>query len=153
MWSTRPEMAGSEMETTIPSGEISSARLVGPFALRPPKRNTRPSLSGTTHAFAIAARNRSENIEDMIANPPDLLVVDRESEYFDTPNFDWLAFMAEDPAWAAVFDDYAYVGKSNEWESALLTAGIDEIFHQHHDEARSSSAHQQPQAPHVPDHP
>ena len=29
----------------------------------------------------------------------------------------------------------AYVGKSNEWESALLTAGIDEIFHQHHEEA------------------
>lgn len=64
---------------------------------------------------AIAARNRSENIEDMIANPPDLLVVDRESEYFDTPNFDWLAFMAEDPAWAGVFDDYAYVGKSKRY--------------------------------------
>ena len=64
---------------------------------------------------AIVARNRSDNIEDMIANQPQLLVVDRESEYFDTPNFDWLAFMAEDPAWAGVFDDYAYVGKSKRY--------------------------------------
>ena len=29
----------------------------------------------------------------------------------------------------------AYAGKSNEWESALLTAGIDDDFHQFHDEA------------------
>ena len=29
----------------------------------------------------------------------------------------------------------AYVGKSNEWESALLTAGIDDIFYKFHDEA------------------
>lgn len=64
---------------------------------------------------AIAARNRSDNIADMIANQPELLVVDRESEYFDTPNFDWLAFMAEDPAWAAVIDDYSYVGKSKRY--------------------------------------
>ena len=64
---------------------------------------------------AIAARNRSDNIEDMIANQPDLLVVDRESEYFDTPNFDWLAFMAEDPAWAAVFDKYQYAAKTKRY--------------------------------------
>lgn len=64
---------------------------------------------------AIVDRNRSENIADMIAGKPDLLVVDLESEYFDTPRFDWLAFMAKDPAWAAVFAQYRYADKTKRY--------------------------------------
>ncbi len=33
----------------------------------------------------------------------------------------------------------AYTGKSNEWESALLTAGIDDAFYQFHDEANEAN--------------
>jgi putative flippase GtrA len=64
---------------------------------------------------AIAAKNRSENIADMIAHKPDLLIVDRDSDYFDTPRFDWLAFMAEDPDWAGVIDDYQYAGQTKRY--------------------------------------
>lgn len=55
---------------------------------------------------SIAARNRSDIIRDMNRARPALLIVDRNSGYFDKPGFDWLAFMAEDPAWPAVFADY-----------------------------------------------
>jgi putative flippase GtrA len=58
---------------------------------------------------AIAGRNRSDNIADMIAHRPDLLIVDLDSDYFDVERFDWLAFMAEDPAWAPVFAEYRQV--------------------------------------------
>jgi putative flippase GtrA len=61
---------------------------------------------------AIIDRNRSDNIADMIAHRPELLIVDLDSEYFDTPRFDWLAFMAEDPEWPRVFADYRYYGES-----------------------------------------
>jgi putative flippase GtrA len=64
----------------------------------------------------IADRNRSDNIEDMIAYKPDLLIVDRYSGYFDVERFDWLAFMDEDPAWAAVFSQYAMVGYSQRYD-------------------------------------
>lgn len=63
----------------------------------------------------IADRNRADNIADMIAHKPDLLVVDLDSDYFDTPRFDWLAFMAEDPAWAGVFDEFRYAAKSKRY--------------------------------------
>lgn len=33
----------------------------------------------------------------------------------------------------------AYVGKSNEWESALATAGVDEEFHKHFEEANEAT--------------
>jgi hypothetical protein len=65
---------------------------------------------------AIADRNRSDNIADMIAHSPDLLIVDRYSGYFDVQRFDWLKFMAEDPDWAAVFDKYKLVGYSQRYD-------------------------------------
>lgn len=65
---------------------------------------------------AIAARNRSDNITDMIAYKPDLLIVDRYSGYFDVERFDWLTFMAGDPAWAGVFDQYQLVGNSQRYD-------------------------------------
>lgn len=55
---------------------------------------------------AIAARNRSDNIADIQRNLPTMLVIDKLSGYFDVPRFDWLLFMAQDPAWATVFNDY-----------------------------------------------
>ncbi|MDM7931860.1 hypothetical protein [Tabrizicola sp.] len=64
---------------------------------------------------AIADRNRSENIADMIAFEPELLIIDRDSEYFDEPRFDWLGFMSEDPAWAGVFEDYQEFGSSKRY--------------------------------------
>jgi putative flippase GtrA len=70
---------------------------------------------------AIVDKNRSENIEDMITHEPDLLIVDRDSDYFDTPRFDWLAFMAEDPAWAAVFAQYRYAGQSRRYQYYFRT--------------------------------
>ena len=33
----------------------------------------------------------------------------------------------------------AYTGKSNEWESALLTAGVEDTFHEFHDEANEQT--------------
>ena len=65
---------------------------------------------------AIADRNRSDNIDDMITYKPDLLIVDRYSGYFDVQRFDWLKFMAEDPAWAAVFSRYNLVGHSQRYD-------------------------------------
>lgn len=58
---------------------------------------------------AIAARNRSDNITDIDRRKPELLIVDLDSGHFDKPRFDWLAFMAEDPAWAGVFAPYRQV--------------------------------------------
>ena len=60
----------------------------------------------------IASRNRAANIADILRMKPDLLIVDRNSGYFDQPGFDWLAFMAEDPAWAPVFADYREIGRN-----------------------------------------
>lgn len=54
----------------------------------------------------IAARNRSDRIDDLVERQPDLLIVDRNSGYFEQADFDWLAFMAEDPTWAAAFAPY-----------------------------------------------
>lgn len=60
----------------------------------------------------IASRNRRDNIADIAKSRPDLLIVDRNSGYFDTPRFDWLGFMAADPDWAPVFADYRQVAIS-----------------------------------------
>lgn len=60
----------------------------------------------------IAARNRSDNIADIARARPDLLIVDRNSGYFDRPGFDWLGFMAKDPGWEKVFADYRQVASS-----------------------------------------
>ncbi len=62
---------------------------------------------------AIAARNRTANIRDISRLRPDLMIVDRNSGYFDKPGFDWLAFMAEDPAWSDVFASYHQVAVSS----------------------------------------
>jgi len=62
---------------------------------------------------AAAARNRADNIADILQNRPGLLIVDRSSGYFDRAGFDWLAFMAEDPAWPPVFADYRAVAQSD----------------------------------------
>lgn len=56
----------------------------------------------------IAARNRSDNLDDIATRVPDLLVIDRRPGHFDRPGFDWLAFMRGDPRWAAVFAAYEY---------------------------------------------
>jgi putative flippase GtrA len=63
----------------------------------------------------IADRNRSDNIADIITGRPELLVVDLNSNYFDMPHFDWLAFMAEDPDWTAIFDQYRYEGQTERY--------------------------------------
>lgn len=68
---------------------------------------------------AIAVRNRSDNIADMVANMPDLLVVDHDPRYFDAPVFDWLAFMAKDPAWAAIFNEYRLFASSERFDYYL----------------------------------
>ncbi len=61
---------------------------------------------------AIAAMNRADNLADIATAHPDLLVLELRPGYFDTPGFSWEAFMAEDPAWAGVLDDYTEVGRS-----------------------------------------
>jgi hypothetical protein len=61
---------------------------------------------------AIAAKNRSENIADMVRTEPDLLIVELNSGFFPAPLFDWLAFMEEDPAWADVFRQYREVAQT-----------------------------------------
>jgi hypothetical protein len=68
-----------------------------------------------TRLQEIADRNRSDNIADIIAGEPELLVVDLNSNYFDAPYFDWLAFMAEDPEWQAIFDQYRYEGQTKRY--------------------------------------
>ncbi len=54
----------------------------------------------------VLGDGRSARIDDLVERRPDLLIVDRNSGYFEQANFDWLAFMAEDPAWAAAFAPY-----------------------------------------------
>jgi hypothetical protein len=61
---------------------------------------------------AIAARNRSDNIADMIRTEPELLIVEINSGFFPKALFDWLAFMDEDPAWAGVFANYREVAQT-----------------------------------------
>jgi hypothetical protein len=61
---------------------------------------------------AIGAKNRSDNIEDMLRSEPDLLIVELDPGFFPEPRFDWLAFMAEDPAWAEVFGHYKEVART-----------------------------------------
>ncbi len=56
---------------------------------------------------SIAALNRTDNIADIIAARPELLVFDLRSGYFDEFNFSWEAFMAKDPNWAEVFGEYS----------------------------------------------
>ncbi len=60
----------------------------------------------------IADRNRADRIADLLERRPDTLIVDRDSGYFDAPGFDWLGFMAEDPAWAAAFAPYRLVAQN-----------------------------------------
>jgi hypothetical protein len=60
----------------------------------------------------IAARNRTANLTDIARLRPDLLIVDQRSEHFATGSFDWLAFMAQDPAWAAILADYRQMARS-----------------------------------------
>ena len=38
------------------------------------------------------------------------------SGYFDTQPFDWLAFMAADPDWPAVFADYSLATSTNRFD-------------------------------------
>lgn len=64
---------------------------------------------------AIAARNRSDNIADMVRTEPDLLIVDLDSSFFPAPKFDWLAFMDKDPAWADVFGNYREVARTSQF--------------------------------------
>jgi hypothetical protein len=61
---------------------------------------------------AIGARNRSDNIADMVRTEPDLLIVELDPGFFPAPRFDWLAFMNEDPAWAGVFRHYKEVART-----------------------------------------
>jgi len=61
---------------------------------------------------AILDRNRTANLRDIERWRPDLLVVDLKSDDFDEPVFDWLAFMAADPAWDGVFARYRQVATS-----------------------------------------
>lgn len=61
---------------------------------------------------AIAARNRSDNIADLRDRQPDLVIVERNSFYFPRAGFDWLAFMAEDPAWVTAFARYDQVAET-----------------------------------------
>jgi putative flippase GtrA len=68
---------------------------------------------------AIAEQNRSDNIADMVAVMPDLLVVDHDPRYFEAPAFDWLGFMAKDPAWADIFDEYTLFATSERFDYYL----------------------------------
>jgi hypothetical protein len=61
----------------------------------------------------IAARNRKDSISDIARAQPELLIVDRNSGYFDRPGFDWLGFMAEDPNWAPLFASYRQFATSD----------------------------------------
>ena len=61
---------------------------------------------------AIGAQNRSDNLADISAHHPDLLVMDLDPGFFDSTDFSWEAFMAQDPAWPALFGDYEKVGVS-----------------------------------------
>lgn len=65
---------------------------------------------------AIADRNRKDNIADIAAAHPDLLVFDRRSGYFDRPDFSWPAFMEKDPGWAPLFGDYMKVRTTERFE-------------------------------------
>ena len=94
-------------------GQPLSYKLAGAGALnRLAKTDCMQDPALCTRLKEIADRNRSDNIADIMAGEPELLVVDLNSNYFDKLNFDWLAFMAEDPAWAAIFDRYRYEGKT-----------------------------------------
>lgn len=62
---------------------------------------------------SIAAMNRADNVVDITAAKPDLLVFDLRAGYFDKPDFSWEAFMAESPMWAPVFSEYSQIKRTD----------------------------------------
>lgn len=69
-----------------------------------------PAICATLET--IAQRNRGDNLTDIAATPPDLLVIDQIPGYFEKPGFSWEGFMALDPAWFDVKEKYTEVRKT-----------------------------------------
>lgn len=54
----------------------------------------------------IADFQRRDVIRDLEKGKPEVIIVDKRSGYFHTPDFDWLDFMAQDAAFATVMGRY-----------------------------------------------
>jgi hypothetical protein len=61
---------------------------------------------------AALERNRMANVADLVRLWPDLVIVDRSSDYFEEERFDWLGFMDGDPDWGPAFANYRKVAES-----------------------------------------
>jgi len=54
-------------------------------------------------------RNRRDNIRDIKAVNPDLIIIDKMAFYFDDRTFSWEEFMKEDPEWSIIISKYEIV--------------------------------------------
>lgn len=75
--------------------------------------NCTSDVETCAHLVSIAAMNRADNVADIAAAEPDLLVFDLRAGYFDKPDFSWKAFMAESPMWAPVFSGYSQIERTD----------------------------------------
>ncbi|WP_171181796.1 GtrA family protein [Ruegeria sp. HKCCD8929] len=59
--------------------------------------------------LAFAERNRADNLADIAASKPDLLVFDQNAGYIDDASFSWQKFFSKDPAWPDLLKNYKAV--------------------------------------------
>ncbi|UWQ03851.1 GtrA family protein [Aliiroseovarius crassostreae] len=64
----------------------------------------------------ILVQTRDDVIDDLMAFRPDALIVDKNSGYFDTPNFDWMAFFATNPAFDQIMTGYRLEAVSDRFD-------------------------------------
>lgn len=74
--------------------------------------NSQPDLCDLLLSFAD--KNRSDNIEDIIRNQPDILVVDRIDPQFHDDLISWVTFMEEDSRFVEVMQNYDLVHSTRE---------------------------------------
>ncbi|UWQ02423.1 GtrA family protein [Aliiroseovarius crassostreae] len=65
---------------------------------------------------AILDQTRDHVIDDLRGFQPDVLIVDKNSGYFDTPNFDWMAFFATNPAFDQIMTGYRLEAVSDRFD-------------------------------------
>ncbi len=71
----------------------------------------------------ILTRVRQDIMADLTTRHPDLLIVERKAYYIDDDSFTWEGYMAPEPDWPAILDDYRPAGSSRGFDIWLRCAG------------------------------
>ncbi|MEI4264286.1 GtrA family protein, partial [Roseovarius sp. D0-M9] len=75
---------------------------------------------------AIANSNRADNVADIAAAKPDILVFDLRSGYFDEVGFSWEAFLAEHAMWAQIISEYSQLKSTDRFAFYYRTPEADQ---------------------------